>query len=65
VQQSALARARRSHDGRERPALEPEADPVQRDDRRVALAMDLADIAEGESGSGDRRFGDVRDEGVH
>ena len=44
------------------PGRELDADAVERDDRAVALAVDLADVAEGDHGSGERlgRFLDGR-----
>ena len=51
VQQRALARARRTHDRGERSGREPDADAIEGDDRAVAAAMDLADLAKRDCGS--------------
>src|SRR5207237_9888152 len=60
VQERALTRARRAHDRRERPAGQPYADPVERNDRSIAPAMDLADVAQGHGGGGSRRLGSTQ-----
>ena len=51
VQERALARPRRPHDRGERPTGEPDGDPVQGDDRAIALAVDLANVAKRDRGS--------------
>ena len=65
VQERALARPRRPHDRGERPRRELDADPVERDDRPLALAMDFAHVAKGDRGSGDGGCGDVLGQGFH
>ena len=57
VQERALARSRRPHDGGERPRRERDADLVECDDRRITLAMDFADIAQRDRWSAESRLG--------
>ena len=47
------------------PRRELDADPVERDDGAVALAVDLADVAQGDRGSGDGRGDDGLADGLH
>ena len=65
VQERALARPRRPHDRGERPRRELDADPVERDDRPLSLAMDFAHVAKGDRGRGDGGCGDVFGQGFH
>ena len=58
VEERALAGARRAHDRGERPSRELDADAVEGDDGAVALAMDLADVAKGDRGSGGGSVGE-------
>ena len=52
VEERALAGPRRAHHGGERPRSKPGADPIEGDDRALAPAMDLADVAERDGGGG-------------
>jgi hypothetical protein len=65
VEECALAGARRAHDRGERPSREIDADAIECDDGAIARAMDLADVAKADRGSGDGSVQSARGHGVH